>query len=169
GSSQAHGQGLDGVEPGLQRLGREPGPSPVGRGEILAQDRLARAVAVETGAFLGLQLEQLEHPHGLAGRGHDAQVAFGSGQHEPGGSDVEYLDTAIRQQREQLYDVEVVDEVVGELHQCASEHGFSWHAILPFTSHCGRKSCSPLWSSKRRARATTCSATSTSGWSLPKA
>ena len=73
------------------------GPAAVDRGQVVVHDRLAGAVAVEAGAFLGLQLEQLQHAHGLAGRGHHPQVAVGRGQHEPGGADVEHLDAAVGQ------------------------------------------------------------------------
>ena len=122
------------VEAGGERLGRESGPAAVDRGQVLVHDRLAGAVAVEAGAFLGLQLEQLQHAHGLAGGGHHPQVAVGGDQHEPGGADVEHVDATVGEQGQQLHDVEVGDERVGQLHERPGEHRFSRHRT---SSHVG--------------------------------
>ena len=70
GAAQPHGQRVHRMEPGGERLGREPGPAAVDGGEVLVHDRLAGAVAVEARAFLGLQFEQLQDAHRLARGGH---------------------------------------------------------------------------------------------------
>ena len=90
-------------------------------GEVLVHDRLAAAVTVQAGTFLGLQLEQFQEPHGLAGGGHHPQVAVGPGQHETGGGDVEHLDAAVGQPGQQLDHVEVRHQRVGQLHQRPDE------------------------------------------------
>jgi hypothetical protein len=87
--------------------------------------------AVEARPFARLQLEQLDDAHRLARRRHRLELTARRRQHDPGGSDVEDLDAAGRQQGEQLDDVEVVDEVVGQLHHRASENGFAGHARPP--------------------------------------
>ena len=71
---QAHGQGVHRVEAGGERLRREQRPPTVDRREVLVHDRRAGAVAVEARALLGLQLEQLQHAHGFAGRGHHSEL-----------------------------------------------------------------------------------------------
>jgi hypothetical protein len=98
GASQSHGQGVHRVEAGGERFGREAGPAAVDRGQVLVHHRLAGAVAVEAGAFLGLQFEQFQHPHGLAGGGHHPEVAFWCGQHEAGCSDIEHVDATVGKQ-----------------------------------------------------------------------
>ena len=127
GAPQPHRQGVHRVEPGGEGFGREPGPATVDRGQVLVHDRLAGAVAVEARAFLGLQLEQLEQAHRLAGRRHHPEVAVGRDEHQPGGGDVEHVDAAVGEQGEQLDHVEVVDQGVGQLHECPGEQCFSGH------------------------------------------
>ena len=61
------GRACDRMEAGFDRLGREPGPAAVDRGKVLVHHGLARAVAVEARALVGLQLEELQKPHRLAG------------------------------------------------------------------------------------------------------
>ena len=84
-------------KPAASRLAREPRPAGVYFGEVLVHDRLAAAVTVQARAFLRLQLEQLQDPHGLAGGGHHPQVAIRSDQHEAGGGDAEHIDAAVGQ------------------------------------------------------------------------
>jgi hypothetical protein len=69
-AAQPHRQRVDGAEPGGERLVREARPTAVGPGQVLVHDRRPTAVAVQARPLLGLQLEQLEHPHHLAGRRH---------------------------------------------------------------------------------------------------
>ena len=85
----------------------------------MVDDGMAAAVAVQAGSFLRLQLEQFDDAHGLVGGCHQSQLAVGGDEHDPGGGDVEDLDAAIRQGGQQVDDVEVVDEVVGELDEGA--------------------------------------------------
>ena len=83
----------------------------------MVHHRPAAAVAVQAGAFPGLQLEQFQHAHGLAGGGHHPQLAIGTGQHEAGRPDLEHLDAAVGQQGQQFHHVEVGHERVCQLHQ----------------------------------------------------
>ena len=56
----------------------------------------------------------------------------GDDQHEAGRGDVEHVDATVGEQGQQLDDVELVDERVGELNQRPSQHRFSGHRNLPF-------------------------------------
>ena len=80
-------------------------------------DRLAGPEGVKTGTFLGLQLEQLQQAHRLAGGGHQPQAARGRSQHHPGGGDAEQVNAPVRDPGQQVDDVIVVDEGVGHLDQ----------------------------------------------------
>jgi hypothetical protein len=59
-AAQAHGYGVHRPEAGLQGDGPEPGPASVVPGQVLVEHGFAGAVAVRAGAFLGLDLEQLD-------------------------------------------------------------------------------------------------------------
>jgi hypothetical protein len=72
-------------------------------------------VAVQARTLVVLQLEQLEQADLFAGRRHHSQLASGIGEEDAGGVDVEQLDAAVGQHREQVDDVELSDEGVGEL------------------------------------------------------
>ena len=76
---------------------------------------LPGAEGIQAGAFLGLQLEQLQQAHRLARGGHQPQAAPGRGQHHPGGGDAEHADAPVREPGQQVHDVVVVNEGVGHL------------------------------------------------------
>jgi hypothetical protein len=130
-ATQAHGYGVDRPEAGLQGDGPEPGPASVVPGQVLVEHGFAGAVAVETGAFLGLELEQLDQAHLLAGRGHHPQVPFGGDQHQAGGGHVEHLHAPVGEPGQQLHDIEVVNQSVGQLHHRPGQQCFSRHRTLP--------------------------------------
>jgi hypothetical protein len=92
------------------------GPTGTDDGEVGFQDRCTAAVAVEARAFFGLQLEQSQHSHGLAGGGHHPQFAVGPGQHEAGRTDLEHFDATVSQAGQELDHVEVGDQRVGQFH-----------------------------------------------------
>ena len=69
--------------------------------QVLEPDRLADPEGVQAGAFLGLQLEQLQQAHRLARGGHQPQAARGRDQHHPGGRDAEQVDAPVRQSGQQ--------------------------------------------------------------------
>ena len=121
-------------KPAAERLGCEPGPAAVGQGEVLVHDRPAAAVTVQARAFLGLQLEQLQDPHGLAGGGHHPQVAVGPANMRPAAADVEHVDAAVRQPGQQFDYVEVRHQRVGQLHQRPGEERSVWPSDLRVTS-----------------------------------
>ena len=76
-----------------------------------------------------MQLEQLQHAHGLAGGSHHPQVTVWCDQHESSCADVEHFDATVGKQGQQVHHVEVGDERVGQLHQRPGEHRFSRHGI----------------------------------------
>ena len=132
-AAQSHRKGVHGVKPSSMRLGGEARPATVRRRQALVDDRLTGPVAVEARALLGLQLEQLEQVNRLAGRGHHPQVALERGQQQSGGSDVEHLDAPVGEPGQQLDDIEVGDQRVGQLHQRSRQRRFSRHHV-PDTS-----------------------------------
>ena len=85
--------------------------------QVLVFDALAGAEGVQARAFLGLQLEQLQQAHRLAGGGHQRQAALGRGQHHPGGGDAKQADAPVRQPGQQVHDVIVIHQGTGNLHQ----------------------------------------------------
>ena len=85
--------------------------------QVLVLHGLAGAEGVQAGAFLCLQLKQLQQAHRLAGGGHQPQAARGRSQHHPGGGDAEQIDAPVRDPGQQVDDVIVVDEGVGHLDQ----------------------------------------------------
>ena len=66
-AAEAHGQGVGREVAAVDGKWRELWPPPSRAGEVLLNDRLAAAVAVEAGALVVLHLEQLDQVHGLAG------------------------------------------------------------------------------------------------------
>ena len=72
-------------------------------------------VAVETRAFVVLDLEQLEQADLLGGRTHDAEPPRDVGQQDARSRDVEQLDTTRRQHGEHVDDIEVGHEGVDDL------------------------------------------------------
>ena len=134
-AAQAHRQGVDRVVAGGDGFGHEPGPAAVDRGQVLVHDWLTRSIAVEARALLRLQLEQFQHPHRLAGRRHHPQLPVGCDQHQSSCVDVEHVDAAISEKRQQLHHVEVGDQRVGQLHERSRERRFSRHATSSPFSH----------------------------------
>ena len=65
-AAKAHRQRMDRAEPGGDGAGRELGPAVVDGGELLVHDRNTGAVALRARALLGLHLEELQDPHGVA-------------------------------------------------------------------------------------------------------
>ena len=84
------------------------------RGEVGHADRGAGAVAVQAGALLVLQLQQLHQLGVLAGGGDHAQLSVGVAEHDPGGVGGQQGHAVGDEPVEQVDDVVVVDQGVGE-------------------------------------------------------
>ena len=89
GAAKTHGNGVGGPEACLEGGGGKAGPTLRQHGEVLGQDELALAVAVQARAFFGLELEKLQQVNRLRRRGHDLEVPFRVDDEQPGGGDVE--------------------------------------------------------------------------------
>ena len=118
-------------KPASKAAGREPGPAARTGAQVLMFDALAGPEGVQAGAFVGLQLEQFQDPHGLVGRGHQPQLPVGGGQHHPGCGHAQQRHAAVGQPGEQLHHVEVIDQGVGQLDQHLHHGGLSGHLSLP--------------------------------------
>src|SRR5207302_149677 len=65
-------------------------------------------------------------PHGFTGSGYYSQVgAAWAGEHPAGCSHFEHLDASVGQQRENIHDVEILDQGVGEFDESASQQSLS--------------------------------------------
>ena len=122
---------MDGPETGKGCLGREAGPATVGFVDREVHDGQPAPVGVDTRPFVGLSLEELKDAHPLAGRCKHSQPAIGGRQHQPGGGDVNDCDAPLGQEGEEIDDVEVLDQAVGELHHRLGEQCFSRHVRSP--------------------------------------
>ena len=118
-------------KPASTRDGGEPRPAPGAGAQVLVLDPLAGAVGVQAGPFLGLQLEDLQHPHRFAGRGHQAQLPVGGGEHHAGGGDAEQVHAPVGQAGQQVHHVVVVDQRVGHLYQRSDQGLLSRHRQPP--------------------------------------
>jgi len=78
-------------------------------------DELPGPERIQAGAFLGLQLEQLQQAHHLAGGRDQPQAARRRGQHHPGRGDAEHVYAPVRELGQQVNDVVVVNEGAGHL------------------------------------------------------
>lgn len=124
---QPHRDGVHRPEPGRQCHRPEVGPPAVRDGKVLVHGHQTGPEAVRARALLGLQLEQLHDPHRLTGGRHHPEFAFGRHNHHAGGGDVEDLHAPVGEQREQLDDVELVDQGVGQLDQGRYQQALRCH------------------------------------------
>ena len=113
--------------------------------------RLPAAEAVEARALVVLELEQLEQADLLARSGHDAELPAGVGEQHPGGGHVQQLGAPRGEQVQELDDVELVHQAVGQLDEGGGE---TLGVHRPHSRPCR------LSRSKRRCRRTTSRATS---------
>jgi len=86
---------------------------------------LTGAEAVETGSFVVLDLEQLEHVRVLAGRPHVVQAAFVVAEHDADGGALTHLGSVAGHTPQEFHQVEVRDQGVGDLDEDVSQ---SFHA-----------------------------------------
>jgi hypothetical protein len=102
---------------------RETGPAAGGLGQVDDADRGGGAEALHARALVGLQLQQL-HPLGLlVGGGHHPQVTASVGEQDAGRIGGEQLDAVARQAVEQIDDVVVVHQRVGEFDERPDQQG----------------------------------------------
>ena len=117
-----------------------------------------------------LQLEELDEAHPFA-RGRDvAQRAVSVGEHDARFRDVDELDATFRESMQELDDVVVVDERVGELDENAASRSCS-RDMLPLSRGSGLSVRTDLQGdqSRRRRPAAISAATSPIGRSCEKA
>jgi hypothetical protein len=164
---------VDRRETVLAGLGYEARPAvPLGV-QVLGDDRLSGPVAVEAGAFLVLELEQLKGAGPLAGGRHQLEVAARVGEQQAGFDGVEHFGGPRGEHVEELDHIEVVHEGVGQFDEGLNQPflpGGGHRLILPVLTptHTGAMvdmagaggPGDQVCSSKRSRRATTSSPTS---------
>ena len=98
----------------LNRSGREERPAPVRFAEGNVNHGRTAAETVHARTFVRLDLEELQYSNRFARRRHKLQLSSGQGQQDSRGVYVQGFDAAIAQQSENLNDVKVIDEIVGQ-------------------------------------------------------
>lgn len=116
----------------------------------VAGHREPGAEALQTRAFVVLQFVEFEEAGFLGGGGHHLQLAAVVGEHDPGGGGAEQFDAAGGQGVQEVDDVEVGDQGVGQFHEGGGDELFS-------ACHVSRR---VALSSKCSLRLTTSAATS---------
>lgn len=114
---ETHGHGVDRDEAGGPGGGDEPGPPADLRAKVLDRERLARPEALQTRAFLVLQLEELQRSGPFIRGGHQVQRATGVGQKNPGFGRIQALESPMDEEIEEIHHVEVIDQRVGQLNE----------------------------------------------------
>jgi hypothetical protein len=101
-------------------------------------DWFSGAEGVEAWTLVGLKFEKFHHLHYIAGRRHKSQLTGRGREHDAGGGHPEHVDAPIRQAREQVDDVKVLDKVVGDFDERVNDglisgrlHGASWSPDAP--------------------------------------
>ena len=114
--------------------GANDGQRSAASGEVRDDDRRAGAVAVEAGALVVLDLEQLEQPRVLAGGADVVERAVATGQHHPGGTASGDVGGMGRDGVEELDEVEVGHEGVGHLDEdgCQSLDLYAHVVFIPY-------------------------------------
>ena len=98
-----------------ERFGRELWPPLDGFTEIATLDDLSGPVAVEAGALVVLQLEQLEQLHPMAGRRGDVHTSGWLCEQQSRLGELEELHGVCAQQGQEVDDVEIGDQGVGHV------------------------------------------------------
>ncbi len=87
----------------------------VAGGDVGDDDGLPGAVAVQAGALVVLDLEQLGDPRLLGGGSHQLQRPAGVGQQQPGRVDLQQLHAPLGEHVQELHQVKAADQGVGQL------------------------------------------------------
>ena len=115
--AQAQWKGVHRLETHAERNLGEPWPALVG-GEILDRHRGSGVHALDAGSALAaLQLEELQHPGRLAGGGQELGLQAVVEQEQARLLHRQQLDDGVHQPVEQVHDVVVVDQGVGQRHE----------------------------------------------------
>jgi hypothetical protein len=131
--AQAQREGVCRLEAGLGGPWCEFRPLRSGRGQVDVGHRPGRAERVEARTVAVLQLEQLHEPGALVGGGHEGQPAAMIREHQPDLAGAEQTGHPSREHLQELHDVEVVDERVGDVHEQRRQSfgGNGGHSGLP--------------------------------------
>ena len=99
----------------------ELGPAAVRVVQVVRRHGDAGPVALEAGALLVLQLEELQHPHLLAGARRHPEQAGRVGDHQPRGVHVEQGHAVLGQAVQEVEHVVVVDQRVSQVDERGSD------------------------------------------------
>jgi hypothetical protein len=118
--AEAHRHGVGHAEADVAGGVGEDRPPVLGRAQIDVRYGLTGGEAVQAGAFVPLQFEQLQQVRRLVGVGDHLQGAALVVEHQAGGVGVDQFDAALGQDLQEVEDVELLDQRVGQLdeHLC---------------------------------------------------
>jgi hypothetical protein len=129
---QSHRERLHGGDPRQPRGYRELRPAFVGA-EVGRCDRQAGPEAVQARALVAFQLEQLQQPRRLARGGDHAQLAARVRKQQADSRDVQQPGATVRQQVQEVNDVEVGDHRVRQLNERLGRQ-LPVHPVHPLSS-----------------------------------
>jgi hypothetical protein len=115
GVAQTHGQGLDRAEAAAVGCRDEAWPAVDLAGQVGDDHLCAGAEALQAGAFVVLELEELQQAYLFVGGGHDAEFAVAVREQHPGRTGAEHAHAAVGEQAQEVDQVEVGDQVVRQL------------------------------------------------------
>src|SRR6185436_17467781 len=84
---------------------------------------------IEAGTLLDLELEQLDQAHLLTRACGVSQRSLCVGEHDARGGDVQEIDTALREDLQEVDHVVVVDQRVGQRHERLDQELLSRHGV----------------------------------------
>ena len=122
--TQPQRHAVNSSEADLQRTRRERRPTSGFRDEIGRGYHEASAERIEAWPVVVLQLEQLQHPAALGGGGDRLEATRGRGEHHGGLVDLDEIDARRGEEVEEVDDVVVVDEGVGEVDEGVDQRCF---------------------------------------------
>jgi hypothetical protein len=128
-ATKAQRHALHPAEPVPQGLVGEHRPTITCLLEIGGVHLLTAAEGIETGPVAVLDLEQLEEPCAFARRGDRLEVAGRGCEEDTGFIDPDQCDTALAEVLQEVDDVVVVDQGVGEPHERLHDGGFPTEVI----------------------------------------
>jgi hypothetical protein len=99
--------------------------------EVGDGDRGAVVVALQAGAFVVLELEELQQAHVLVGGGHQAQLAVAVREQYARRAGAEQPDAAVGEQAEEVDQIEVGDQTVREFDERLGQEAFIYGVHLP--------------------------------------
>jgi hypothetical protein len=112
-------------------------------GEFEIDNWLSCAVAVHARTLMRLQLKQLKGPHRFARRRDDLKLAVRRRDHHARSVNIQRLDASDAEKTQEINDVKILDEAVGERHEGSHHKSFIQHGNPTLTTTVGQATRRP--------------------------